>query len=394
MTLDAAAAPASDVDLYSDAALLDPYPAYQRLREAGPAVWLRTYGMYAISRYEDVRRALLNAEVFSSAHGVMMNERINETLRGIMLCTDAPEHRLLRDVARRPLAHHELRNVEAELEAEAVALVDRLVRQGTFEAVGDLAQHLPMAVVSRLVGLPEEGRERMLEWAAANFNCFGPLNERAMQSFPVLDQAVRYSTDPTLRSRLKPGGWAARLFDAADGGEIPHERAAVMLNDYWGPSLDTTIHGITSAIWLFARHPQQWDLVRASPSLLPHAVNEVMRLESPIQGFSRFVTQDTTIDGVAVPAGSRVILLFGSANRDERKWEDPERFDVTRRPSDHLAFGYGEHQCMGMPLARLEMRVLLEALARRVRQFELGRSDRALNNVLRGFARLDVTVRE
>jgi cytochrome P450 len=115
-----------------------------------------------------------------------------------------------------------------------------------------------------------------------------------------------------------------------------------MLNDYWAPSLDTTIMAIGSAVRLFAEHPGQWDLVRADPRLISHAINEVLRLESPIQMFSRLLTDDYQLDGVTLPAGERVVVVFASANRDERKWDDPDRFDVRRRPSDHVAFGWGQ----------------------------------------------------
>jgi len=135
------------------------------------------------------------------------------------------------------------------------------------------------------------------------------------------------------------------------------------------------------------------DLVREEPSLIPHAVNEVLRLESPISQFSRVATRDHEFDGVTVPAGSRVLMMYGSANRDERKWENPERFDVLRRPSDHLAFGLGEHQCVGQPLARMEVRALLGALAARVERFEVRHMERAVNNMLRGIRKLEVTVR-
>ncbi len=234
--------------------------------------------------------------------------------------------------------------------------------------------------MSQLVGLPEEGREQMLDWARANFNCFGPMNARTEQSFPVLQDAIAYSTDPTLRQRVKPGGWAARLYEAADAGEIPCEQAGIMLNDYWAPSPDTTIMAIGSAIRLFGEHPDQWDLLREDPKLISHAINEVIRLESPIQMFSRLLLDDFPADGFTLPKGSRVVVIFASANRDERKWDEPQRFDILRKPSDHVAFGWGEHQCMGMPLARLEMRALLSALARRVRRFEISDIEPLINH--------------
>jgi cytochrome P450 len=166
-----------------------------------------------------------------------------------------------------------------------------------------------------------------------------------------------------------------------------------MLNDYWGPSLDTTIFGTASAVWLFAQHPDQWDLLRDDPSLLPHAVNEVLRLESPISQFSRVTTREVTYGEVSVPAGARVLVMYGSANRDERKWSDPERLDVLRKPSDHIGFGYGEHACAGQPLARMEMKAVLAALVQRVERFEVVRMERAMNNMLRGIRTLEVRVR-
>jgi len=384
--------PESDLDLWSDQAILDPYPLYRELRDTAGAVLLARYGMFALTRYADVRDALHLWRPFSSAHGVMMNDHINEALRGIMLCSDPPEHDVLRGVARRPMMPRELKSLEPLIHEEAEKLVDRLVAQRSFDAATELAQYLPVTIVSKLVGLPEEGREQMLDWARANFNCFGPMNARAEQSLPVLRDAMAYCTDPTLRQRLKPGGWAARLYEAADAGEIPHGQAGIMLNDYWAPSLDTTIMAIGSAIRLFGEHPDQWDLLRANPRLISQAINEVVRLESPIQMFSRLLIGDYEVGGATLPRGSRVVVVFASANRDERKWPDPERFDVNRQPSDHVAFGWGEHQCMGMPLARLEMRALLTALAARVRRFEIAATEPLMNNVLHGPRRLEVVV--
>ena len=150
--------------------------------------------------------------------------------------------------------------------------------------------------------------------------------------------------------------------------------------------------GIAQQLGLFAEHPEQWDLVRADPSLIPHAINETLRLESPVQQFTRFVTEDHTLAGADLAAGSRVMLLYGSANRDERKYADPERFDISRMPSDHLAFGRGEHACIGMQLARLEMSALLQALSRRVSRFEIIDSVQLLSNALNGLQTLNVRV--
>jgi cytochrome P450 len=388
-----AARPSSEIDLWTEQALLDPYPLWRELRDLGAAVYLTKYGFWALPRYAEVRDALRDWRTFTSSRGVTLNDRMNETLRGIVLHTDPPEHDVLRDVLRKPLAPQELRLLEPEIQAEAERLVERLVSKRTFDAATELACQLPLTIVSEKVGLPEDGRERMLDWAFANFQCFGPMNERTHAAFPVLHEAVRYSFDPTLVSRLKPRGWAARLWEAADRGEIAYEQCPVMLNDYWGPSLETTIFATTSAIWLLAEHHHQWDLVRSDPALIPNAINEVLRLESPISQFSRVTMRERRYDDdIRVPAGSRVLVMYGSANRDERQWTDADRFDVQRTPTNHLAFGSGEHRCVGHALARIQLEALLAALAKRVRRFEIEAMDRAVNNTLRGIRRLEVTV--
>jgi cytochrome P450 len=382
----------SNYDPYTDAALLDPWPGYKELRDAGPAVWLTKYEMFALTRYDSVRRALTDWESFPSHDGVMMNDQMNDVLRGNTLCSDGAQHDALRKVLMRPLTPRALRPVKEQITREAETLADRLAAEGTFDAVTDLANHLPVTVVSNLIGLPEAGRERMLFWATEMFNCFGPLNDRTTASFPVMQEMMDYATNEAVPGNLKPGGWAERIHMAAARGEVPARACPAMMVDYMGPSLDTTIFAISTAVWLFANNPDQWDLVRDDPLLMPSAVNEVLRYDAPIQGFSRSVAHEVNLDGSVIPAGSRAILFYGAANRDERKYPDPDRFDVRRRPGDHLGFGAGPHACVGMNLARIEMLALFTALATRIRRFTLLEEEPIVNNVLRGFKTLRVSV--
>ena len=382
----------SDIDLFSDATLFDPYPAYRRLRDLSAAVWVRPQQMYALSRFEDVREALRNWQVFSSARGVAMNEEINSHIAGNTLGSDPPLHDRFRRILARPLMPAAMPAVTAMLESKAAEQVESLVTRGQFDAVADLARFLPLTVVSHLVGLPEEGRGRMLEWARAAFDSLGPDNARGLAARSVSLGLVEYAMqlDP---GSVRPGSWAHMAFEAVQRGELSMPEARGLILDYVGPSLDTTIFAISNAIWLFARHPAQWQALCEQPALMPSAINEVLRLESPVQAFSRYVAVDTEVDGMPLPRGSRAIVLFGSANRDERKWPEPEVFDIRRKASEQLAFGHGEHLCVGLPLARLEIKAILGALLVRVRRFELGAVERALNNTLRGFERLEVQVR-
>ncbi|MFF7453390.1 cytochrome P450 [Kitasatospora sp. NPDC008115] len=384
--------PTSDLDLFTDRALSDPYPLHRELRDLGPVVELTAHGVYALARYRQVREAAADWRAFSSAQGVMMNDRINSALQGITLCSDPPEHTRMRQVLGRPLRPERLRELVPRIEREARHLVGRLVGQGSFDATTELARHLPLTVVSELVGLGDAGRAHMLEWANATFDAQGPMNRRTVEAFPKLDEMVAFALREARPGTLDPAGWAAELYTAAERGDLPVEQCPFMVIDYIAPSLDTTIYAISSAVHLFATHPEQWAVLRADPSLLPHAVNEVLRLESPIQRFTRVVTEDHEIEGCTLPAGSRVMLLYGAANRDGRKYPDPDRFDVRRRPSDHLAFGRGEHACPGLGLARIEMQAVLAALLPLVGRFELLAAAPVLNNVLRGWASCRVRV--
>ncbi len=383
--------PESDLDLFCDAALADPYPGYRRLRDQARAVWLTRLGMFALSRFEDVRNALRQWEVFSSAHGAAMNEPINQAIMGNTLGSDPPLHDKLRGILVRPLLPSAMREVTSLIETQAEDLVERLVARKTFDAATDLAQYLPLTIVSHLVGLPEGGRERMLEWGSAAFDTLGPANERCLSAQQTAMGLVEYALQLSLPN-VRPGSWAALAFEAAEHGEITLQQARGLILDYVAPSLDTTIFATSSALWLFARHPEQWEMIRSHAALIPGAINEVLRIESPIQIFSRYVTRDTDVDGVPLPQGSRALVMYGSANRDERKWQDPERFDIHRKAAEQLAFGYGEHLCVGLPLARLELRALLTSLAKRVKRFEILEVKRGINNTLRGLESLRVAV--
>jgi cytochrome P450 len=391
----AGTAPISTLDPYTDQALLNPWPLYHELREMGPIVWLEKYGMFAFTRYDVVVKALRDWEAFRSSFGVMMNDDMNQLLRGNTLCSDGDAHNQLRRVVIRPVTPVALKSLKEEVEREAAAVVGRLCAKGRFCATAELATYLPVTIVSNAIGLPEEGRERMMEWSIGLFNCFGPMNERARNARPVLSEMMQYARTHAVPGKLKPGGWAEAIHHAAAAGEVPSEAVPVMMIDYMGPSLDTTIFGISSGVWLFANHPDQWDLVRNDPSLIPAAINEILRMEAPIQDFSRYVARDYDLDGVSLQEGSRAIIFYGAANRDPRQFPHPDQFDVRRdNAGRHMAFGAGPHACLGMNLAKLEMQALFTTLARKVIRFHIEMEERALNNILRGFNKLIVTVEQ
>ena len=385
--------PTLDVDLYSPENIDDPYSAYQALRNAGPVCALPGTDLLAIGRYDDLRSALADWQTFGSGSGVAMNAPMNGALRGTILGTDPPQHKALRDIVGRPLSPDRLAALRQRINELAERRVAELLARGTFCAAADLAHYLPLTVVSELVGLPEEGRQRMLDWAGAAFNGMAPMNAgKFEEAMPVIGEMIQYITDPELPSRLVPGSWSHQLHQAVENGEITRDYFISLIQAYLAPSLDTTIFATSNLIWLFGRNPDQWTKLRERPALIPRAINEGLRIESPASGFSRLVNRDVEVDGITIPQGSRVVMFFASGNRDERHYADPDRFNVERDSSDHLAFGHSLHRCVGMNLALLEMTALVRALLPHVSRFELGNETRAGNAVLRGFTKLEVTV--
>ena len=385
--------PSSDLDLYSDELIREPYQAYHELREIGPVVWLEATQAWVLTRYAEVKAATENWQVFSSAKGVSLTPFTNETLRGTTLASDPPLHDHLRSVVAERLTPRALRPMREQIQSIADRLVESLMEVGSFDAVGDLARVLPMGIVPAFVGWPDEIVGELLPWAAAAFDTMGPPNARCQASMDGRREMFEYAIGLTKSRNVTPGSLGARVLSALDHGDIEPAQCPALLLDYLAPALDTTISAVGSAVWLFGRYPEQWDLVRQQPSIVPNAFNEVLRMESPARAFSRVTTEPIDINGVRIPAGDRVLLLWASANRDERVFKGADQFDVTRANANaHLAFGFGVHGCAGQGLARLEGHAILGALAARVARFDIGPPTMAMNNVIRALAALPVTL--
>ena len=385
--------PRYGVNLFTDAVLDDPYPHLRTLRDTGPLVWLDAHGMYAATRYADVRNILADHTTFVSGEGVALNDVINHLGRGTTLMSDGDEHQVQRRIIGRPLTPRALADLRSDAQALADSLVEQLVDRRRFDAVTDLAEILPTTWVPDLLGWPTEGREHLVDWAAAQFDGLGPLNDRAVAASDGILAMSAYA-QRLAGAELSAQSFGAGIQRAAARGEIEPQRCPMLFIDYLAPSLDTTISAIGNAIWLFAVHPDQWQRLREAPDRIKAALNEVLRIESPISCFTRVARVDAQVGGCAISAGSRVLISFASANRDERRWDEPDRFDIMRESAGQLAFGHGEHACVGMGLARLEGAAVLAALVERVDRIELdGCPRRKRNNLIRSFSSLPVTVR-
>ncbi|WP_236777454.1 cytochrome P450 [Arthrobacter crystallopoietes] len=378
----------SKIDLFADEVLLDPYPFFTELREQAPVVHLEKNGVWALTRYETIREALANWEVFSS-NAVAFNDEMNGALVGTSLATDPPEHTRLRAALTENLTPRALRKLKGGIDEKADKMVAELVERGSFDAIDALARALPLQVVADLIGVQGEARENILRWGDAAFNVLGPMNERTAQNFPVAGELFQWCAG-VQATDLTEGSMGRAIFDAAERGEIPMESCGHIIHQYLGAGMDTTIASIGNAIAQFAANPDQFDLVREDRSIIPSAFNEVLRFEAPVHAFGRLVKQDIEIDGTLIPAGSQVAILFGAGNRDPRHYENPDAFQVKRNPVDHLSFGYGVHSCAGQGLARLEAYAVMDALARRVRRLTVGKPERQISNMTHSLNKLPV----
>lgn len=378
------ARPSLAIDLFSDESILAPLPVYRELRDAGPAVWLPEHKVWALARHSEVRAALRAEDILVSGRGVGLNSFINDQPGATTLMSDGAVHRQRRRVLMKPMVPSAIREVRPRIDALADTLVRQLLSRDSFDGMADFSRHLPVAVVSHLIGLPEEGRENMLAWAAATFDALGPMNSRTQAAVPTLVEMIQYAVGVD-RSRLRPEGWAARLFDAVHAGSLDADSARGLLIDYVAPSLDTTILATGHLLSLLGTHPDQYEQLRADPERIPSAVGESLRIGSPVRAFTRYAVSPYEAEGISIPAGDRVLILFGAANRDDRRYQDPDRFDIGRDTRDHVAFGHGVHRCAGAYLAQLEMEALLRALVAQVRSIEVSEPTVLLSNMLCGY---------
>jgi len=381
-----------DADPFSPEILTEPYEFYRELRAASAVAYFPKYDAYALTRYQDVRDALSRSDVYSSASGVGLNEIINGVKKNLIQ-TDPPDHDRLRRVLGERLGPRAIRPLREIVRQKAQTIVDGVLSMGSFEAIGEIALALPVSVIIDFVGYPPEDREKLSVLGYNVFNAFGPPNDLLPYALGKFEEMMSYLLTEATVDRLRPGSMGADVYAAADRGDIDPEEAVQLMVAYTTAGMDTTMSAIGTAIYLFGTYPDEWDKARANPLAVRAAMNEVLRYDAPIQWFSRLTLTDHEVDGILLPAQSRVILYMGSANRDERKWDNPDQFDISRDAGGQLAFGYGLHGCSGQALARLEFEELFCALAERVARIEIQNPQWPIHNLLRSISSMQATLR-
>ena len=389
--------PELDLDPFSTGFLTNPYPFHEQLREAGPVVWLSRYGIWAMARYDQVSACLNDWQTFCSRYGVGLADFRKEKpwrAPSIILEADPPAHTRARSVLSRVLSRAALDRLRARFDQEAERLIDELLPLGQFDGVKRLAEAFPLGVFPDAVGLIREGRENLLPYGNMAFNAFGPRNQLFEDSMAPIASVIAWITTQCGRASLSQDGIGAQIYAEADAGHVTHEEAALLVRSLLTAGLDTTIFGISNALLCFADNPEQWRRLRESPALVRAAFDEVVRYASPVQTFFRTTTKAVEVAAVQLQEGQKVLLFLAAANRDPRKWHDPEKFDIRRKTLGHVGFGYGIHTCVGQMVARLEAESLLTVLARKVESIELAGEPRwRLNNTIRGLDSLPLALR-
>jgi cytochrome P450 len=389
--------PINGEDPFSQALLHDPLPFHERLREAGTVVYLEEYDLYAMARYDTVRAALTDWQSFESSAGVgISNFRKEEPWRppSLLLEADPPHHDAPRSVLAKILGPHQLRDLAPAWRLDAEQLVDELAAgPHEFDAVTALAEAFPLRVFPNAVGIGPDGREHLLPYGDHLFNSFGPENFLVKRGQPTVAEHAGWVNAQCARDALAPTGFGADIWAAADRGDLSEAQAPLIVRSLLSAGVDTTVHAIGALLYAFASNPYAWAQLRADPSLARVAFDEAIRLESPVQTFFRTTTRDVVLDGAEIPAGQKILMVLGAANRDPRRWERADQFSLQRDPSGHVGFGMGIHQCVGQHVARLEATSLITALATRVRTIEFASTpSRHLNNTLRAWETLPFRV--
>ena len=369
----------------------DPYPIYRALRDDAPAYIDGTRGFWALSRYEDVRGAIDDWHTFSSTGGITL-ERDAAAVDPMLIEMDPPRHTELRALVSRAFTPKRVADLAAptrDLAKELIAACDT-----EFDAIEDFAGVLPMAVISTMLGIPRADQDEVRGWTDAMLHREADSSDMTAAGLAGATQLYLYLDRLVATRRAAPGSdLASALITASDDAQsLRPEEVMGFLFLLVIAGNETTTKLIGNALFWLWKFPDQRDLLLDEPSTVPMAVEEILRYDTSTQALARVLTHDVELHDTTLPAGMKGLLLFGSANRDERKWADADTLDVTRNPAGHLAFGHGIHHCLGAALARLETRVALEELLPWLGRYDIDEHSarRVHSGNVRGFAHLPV----
>ncbi len=383
-----------DVDINND-----PYPAFSALRAEAPVYYNDVHDFWALSRFEDIDRALRDHQTFISGRGGIL-ELIKAGIEmppGILIFEDPPTHTVHRRLLSRVFTPKRVAELEPKVREYCVQCLDPFVGEPEFDVIAHLGAQVPMKTISMLLGIPEKDQEFIRDRVDANIRTEAGQPMEVSDDFvsgemfaEYIDWRAEHPSDDLMTDLLR----ATFEDETGEVRSLRREEILTYVNVIAGAGNETTNRLIGWAGKTLADHPDQRRELVEDHSLIPNAIEELLRFEGPAPHVGRYVAKDVEIDGVTVPAGSAILLLLGSGNRDERRWADADRFDIHRDVGQILSFGYGIHFCLGAALARMEGRVVLEELLRRFPEWQV-QEDRAHlspTSTVRGWETLPVTL--
>lgn len=390
----------------------DPHPLWKELRASDPIHWTEGLGrpFWSVTRYDDIIAVISEPALFSSAYLIGLPsspemEQVTPEMLGsgeMMLMTDPPLHTAMRRAFNRLMLPRAIGRFEAPGPQLVSEILDEAMERGECDFVVDVAARMPMAFICEIMGIPREDRPAMFKWG--NMVAGNEDPEYQVDSGSPLDtrqEGSRNLGHYCLTAALeRRGGNGEDLLSVLGNASI---NGRLLTNTelahngllYIGAGLETTRNAISAGLLALLEHPAQMDLLLEHPEIMPTAVEEILRWASPVTHFARVATSDTELGGKRIAAGDRVALWFPSGNRDEAVFENPYTFDLRRTPNEHIAFSKGEHFCAGAHLARLELRLTLQALLPRIKQITLaGKVERLRSNFLAGIKHMPVRFTE
>ena len=378
----------------------NPFPVYRWLRDEAPVYHNAEVGFYALSRFDDVLQAHLDPATFVSSHGVTIEGY--DQGQDLLITSDEPRHNWHRKLVSRLFTPRAIADLEPKVRAIAAEVLDRARDRGEIDIVAEFSTHLPMMVIAEMLGLPPETRadlrrtsDRILDRSEADeLGNTTDDSQLAMIEMMTLLTEIVDDTSKRLGDDIASILLSTRVTDD-DGNEVAltHAQVASRLLEMTIAGHETTAKLIANGVVALTWYPDQRAELAADPSLIPNAVEEMLRWDPPSHYQGRWVERDVTLHGVTIPADSRVILITGAANHDERAFPDPEYFDIHREIERHVGFGFGIHLCIGAALARLETRIAFEELLARYPNYEVRQPMvRAYSSNVRGLSNLPLAL--
>ncbi|TFV55063.1 cytochrome P450 [Mycobacterium sp. PS03-16] len=384
-------------DPYDVGIVADPYPTYARLREEAPLYYNERYDFWALSRHADVEKALLDWETFSNSRGDILElvQSDFDMPEGVMMMADPPVHTMLRGLMSRVFTPRRMAEIEDRIRRYCVNCLDPLVGADSFDVIAELAAMMPMRVIGMLLGIPESEQVSVRDANDANLRTRPGAPMKVVRADRIADGSI-YADYVEWRSHNPSDDLMTALLNVEFTDEhgvtrrLTRKEVLHYTQVVAGAGNETTGRLIGWLAKVLAEHPDQRRQVREDRSLLGRVVDETLRFEPTGPHVARYVARDFTAYGTTVPAGSAMLLLFGAANRDHRRYPDPDRYDIRRENISHLTFGKGLHYCLGANLARLEGRVALDELLNRFGEWDIDRSTAKLapTSTVRGWETL------